>query len=563
MPRRLVGLVLLALTTTIGSYAGPSPAAEVSMSPTSAITGPSASATSIAKKPSRKVGRPNVVMMIVDDMRADDLQYMPSTRRLLGDGGVTFANSFAPYPLCCPARASIFTGQYTHNHGVYTTHAPYAFPALKDQSTLATWLQDGGYSTVFLGKYMNGYGYLPRPGRSTGNSLRYVPPGWTDWRASIEGGLPKGHPDHGSTYLYFNTTLSDNGRGFSNYKGQYQSDVYGTLSRRIILDRAASKKPFFLYASYAAPHNGGPREPDDLKYVTDDQGNTVKLGSPARPDWVKGRFDDVITAAPGADWSDPDPSDKPEHLRTRTAPNAAELEAMLRVTRQRAESLYVVDKQVKRTVQALADSGELDNTLVIFTSDNGYFLGEQGIRAGKILPHDPSLRTPLLMRGPGIPAGEVREDPFLSIDFAPTIAAAARVTPRLPVDGVSMLDVARRGDTGWHRAVLTETGPRSVVRDTDEAGRALAVDDPGPRDLRWMIGIRTSRYLYVDLASKEEELYDMATDPEQYHNVVTDPAYADVLSLLREQLARLRACDAADCRAPLPEHLATGPRSAG
>lgn len=562
MRRRLVGLVLLALTTSIGSYAGPSPAAEVSMSATSAA-GTSASAASVAKKPSRKQGRPNVVMMIVDDMRADDLQYMPRTRKLLGDGGVTFANSFAPYPLCCPARASIFTGQYTHNHCVYSTSAPYAFPALKDQSTLATWLQDGGYSTVFLGKYMNGYGYLPRPGRTTGNSLSYVPPGWSDWRAAIEGGLPKGHPDYGSTYFYFNTTLSDNGRGFSNYKGQYQSDVFGTLSRRIILDRAASKKPFFLYASYAAPHNGGPQESDDVKYVTDDQGNSVKFGSPARPDWVKGMFDDVITAAPGADWVDPDPSDKPEHLRNRPAPNTAELEAMLRVTRQRAESLYVVDKAVKRTVQALADSGELDNTLVIFTSDNGYFLGEQGIRVGKILPHDPSLRTPLLMRGPGIPAGEVREDPFLSIDFAPTIAAAARVTPRLPVDGMSMLDVARGGDTGWSRAVLTETGPKSVVRDTDEAGRALAVDDPGPRDLRFMIGIRTSRYLYVDLASKEEELYDMATDPEQYHNLVADPAYADVLSLLREQLARMRACDAADCRTPLPEQLATGPRSAG
>ncbi len=561
MPRRLAVLALLALTTTIGSYVGPSPAAEVSVATTSttSATTTSAPAASTTRKPARKPGRPNVVMMIVDDMRADDLQYMPNTRRLLGSNGVTFTNSFAPYPLCCPARASIFTGQYTHNHGVYSVAAPYAFPALKDQSTLATWLQGGGYSTVFLGKYMNGYGYLPKPGRTTGNSLRYVPPGWTDWRASIEGGLPKSHPDHGSTYLYYNTTLSDNGRGFSNYKGQYQSEVFGSLSRRIILERAASKKPFFFYASYAAPHNGGPQERDDVKYVTDDQGNTVKFGTPARPDWVKGKFDDVITAAPGADWLDPDPSDKPEHLRNLIAPNAVELEAMLRLTRQRAESLYVVDKQVKRTVKALADSGELENTLVIFTSDNGYFLGEQRIRAGKVLPHDPSLRTPLLMRGPGIPAGEVREDPFLSIDFAPTIAAAARVTPGLPVDGVSMLGVARRGDAGWHRPVLTETGPKSVIRDTDEAGKPLDVDDPGPRDLRWLIGIRTSRYLYVDAASKEEVLYDMATDPDQYHNLVADPAYADVLSLLREQLARLRACDAAACRTPLPEQLATGP----
>lgn len=507
----------------------------------------------------QRQSKPNVVMIIVDDMRADDLRFMPRTRRLLGGQGATFANSFSPYPLCCPARASIFLGQYTHNHRVFTVAAPYAFPALKDQSTLATWLQAAGYSTVLLGKYMNGYGDLPKPGATKGKSLHYVPPGWTDWRASIEGGIPPSHSAFGNTYAYDDTTLSHQGEGFDNYQGRYQSTVYGDLSTDIIQARAASDKPFFLYASYTAPHSGGPPEPDDPRNVRDRNGNPVQILTPARADHVKGMFDDVITAAPGAYWRDPDISDKPRYLRRRLLTNRAERVALRELTRQRAEALYLVDRQVKRTIDALAASRELDETLVIFTSDNGYFLGEQGIRQGKTLPHDPSLRTPLLMRGPGIPAGEVRYDPFLSIDFAPTIADVAGATPGVPVDGVSMLDVARHGDIGWRRAVLTELGPKGLVRNTDESGLPLDVDDPGERDLRWAIGIRTDRYLYVDLATKEEELYDMATDPDQYHNLAGKSAHAELLALMREQLTRMRACDASECQASLPQQLTTAP----
>ncbi|MGH3362720.1 MAG: sulfatase-like hydrolase/transferase, partial [Nocardioides sp.] len=194
---------------------------------------------------------PNVVMIVVDDMRADELRWMPRARRLIGGQGVRFVNSFAPYPLCCPARASYFTGQYTHNHRVFDVKEPYAFPALDDRSTLATWLREAGYRTNLVGKYMNGYGRLPERGTDTGDSLDYVPPGWSNWRASLENGaLPRSHPDYGHGYLYFNTTLSRNGHGFRNYRGQYQSEVYGDISTRIIRRQAAFEAPFFLYASY-------------------------------------------------------------------------------------------------------------------------------------------------------------------------------------------------------------------------------------------------------------------------------------------------------------------------
>jgi arylsulfatase A-like enzyme len=163
------------------------------------------------------------------------------------------------------------------------------------------------------------------------------------------------------------------------------------------------------------------------------------------------------------------------------------------------------------------------------------------------------------MRGPGIPPGEVRYDPFLSIDFAPTITELTGVRAGVPMDGTSMLGVARYGDRGWSRAVLTETGRRGIVRNTDEAGAPLPTDDPGAADIRYAIGVRSDRYLYTHLANGDEELYDMAVDPDQYDNLIGRPAYARVRTLMREQLVKIRACDAAQCRVLLPPALRSAP----
>jgi arylsulfatase A-like enzyme len=210
-------------------------------------------------------------------------------------------------------------------------------------------------------------------------------------------------------------------------------------------------------------------------------------------------------------------------------------------------------------IDTLESNGVLDHTLVVFTSDNGFFLGEQRRRQGKILPYEPSIRVPLLMRGPGIPKGLTRSDPFTSIDYAPTLATAAGVSIPQSVDGTSLLGVARNGDTGWTRAILTETGPvgNLPTRDTDIAGNPL---QPGEAaDPRAIIGIRTSRYLYTDWATGEEELYDLRTDPQEYDNLVDDPGHADTLNELRQVLHTMRACQGGACRAPLPADLVQGP----
>ncbi|WP_183099748.1 sulfatase family protein [Nocardioides pelophilus] len=537
--RRVVGLVagLLAMVVAFGQ--APPSVGERAAEPSASAAAP---------------GRPNVLFIMVDDMRDDDLRFMPQVRALIRDQGVRFRNSFSPYPLCCPARASVLSGRYTHNHGVYTVYEDYGFHAFDDRRTLATMLQDAGYANVYLGKYLNRYGFDPPPRAQQGNSLRYVPPGWDMWRASLDGGFAPGSPNAGSTYAYYDTTLSFNGKTFETLAGRYQTVAYGEIAGNIVRNRAPSPQPFLLYLSFTAPHSGGPKEDDDPRPTRLSNGELYDWKTPARPPSVWGSLDSVVLEAPGASWRDPDFSDKPGYLRVLPPLRPSDHRALLEVTRQRAEALKVVDQQVGNLMRTLADTGELDQTLVIFTSDNGYFLGEQRMRLGKVFPHEVSLRVPLLMRGPGIPAGETRTDPFTSVDFLPTIAAATGTTPDHRVDGVSMWRVARRGDVGWTRGILTETGALGhPPRNTNEAGEPLS--SGGRRDIRFLLGIRTHRYLFVDVAHQRDELYDLRRDPREYRNLIDVPRYAAVRRSLRRALADIRACRGRACSTALPPRL--------
>ncbi len=495
--------------------------------------------------------RPNIVLIMADDMRDDDLRFMPHTQRLIGDEGVRFMNTFSPLPLCCPARASFSTGQYSHNHEVWSHHEPYGFRVFEDEQALPVWLNDVGYNTVFLGKYLNGYGWQTLKNGSS--SVHYIPPGWTDWRASVDAGIEPG-PFNGGTYRYFDTTLNVNGVLEPNAQ-RYNTRVYGEHTRQIVDGYSRSPKPFFLWASYLAPHVGRPHEPDDPPAVTGDDGRVTTQTTPARPPNVRGMFDETILSAPGAA-GETDVGDKPFFIREMPSLNAAERRSLLNKTRQRAESLAVLDEQVRRTIKALEATGELDDTIVAFTSDNGNFLGEHRMRSGKILPYEPAIRVPLLVRGPGIPRGEVRRDPFTMIDFAPTFLAAAGARPQESTDGVSLLDVARDGDRGWTRGILTETGPRHVS--SDVPGSESFLDRPnGPSPTRFSQGVRTPRYLYVEHASREQELYDLRTDPEQNTNLVDRPAQRRVVRALARVLDRLRDCEGEQCTVPLPATLQT------
>ncbi|MCW2867218.1 MAG: hypothetical protein JWR20_1406, partial [Marmoricola sp.] len=486
--------------------------------------------------------RPNVLVVETDDMRVDDLRWMPSVRRLIQDRGLTFENSFAPYPLCCPSRSSFMTGEYTHNHHVYTHLDPYGFSAFRDRHTIATVLQGVGYRTALVGKYLNGYGeqFL----RSGQPSLHYVPPGWDQWYAGSDHLWDYGSPNHGGgTYSYFDLVQNVNG-AIRSYPGRYSTDVTAEQTRSVIGGFARQDRPWFVWWTPTAPHHGLPVEPDDPAPTRRRDGEFTEWDTPGRPAWVKGRFDRQITHGSGTPLThsaEADVRDKPSWVRHLPELTAAEKHAETVVTRQRAEALYALDVQVRRTIQRLRALGQLDRTVVMFTSDNGYYLGEHRKRTGKVTLHEPSLRVPLLVVGPGVPHGR-RYDPVTTVDLAPTIAAYAGTTMS-GADGTSVLPVIRGGDRGWDRAVVTEGMMGfGAYADSHQLGRT-------PLDTR---GLRLGRWKLTRYSTGETELYDLLHDPLELHSLHRDPAHAATLRAMLRLYDRYHACRGDGCRAVLP-----------
>lgn len=499
--------------------------------------------------------RPNLVMVLADDMRADDLRWMPHVRTLLEGQGLDFRNAFATYPLCAPARASLVTGEYSHNHHVLSHVEPYGFGALDDRRTIATSLNSAGYNTLFLGKYLNGYG--SQESRVTGDSsFRYVPPGWTDWRASVDRPPHSGFAS-GGTYDYYDLLVNRNGTIDHSHRGQYQTLAQGAMASRMVRRYHRSPKPFFLYWAPIAPHFGAPTEVDDPSGVTwPDSGKAESFKTPARPPEVRGAFDSEILRGSGMP-ADGGPAegnvqDKPRPISGLPELSAQERLAVRTVSRQRAEALLVLDGQVQGLVRTLKATGEYDHTVFAFTSDNGYFLGEHRIRQGKIKAHEPSLRVPFLIAGPGLPHG-VRYDPITTEDVAATLLDLAGARPPQPADGQSVVPSFRH-DRGWRGAVLTEGLETSrVFRD------ATAHPAPGFDDARTTIGIRTPRWKYVRYNDGDGELYDLDADANELHNHYGDPRYADVSAQLQRVWLQLKDCAGAACSAPMPKDLQRGP----
>jgi arylsulfatase A-like enzyme len=482
---------------------------------------------------------PNILVVTTDDMRWDELRYVPNVRRYVSSRGLLFKNSFAPNPLCCPSRASFLVGRYSHNHRVYTHEPPYGFGAFDDHVTLGTALSKAGYRTALVGKYLNGYG--AQPSKVTGApSATYVPAGWTDWKVSIEKHWPAGSPFRGGTYDYRAFTQNVNGHLVAN-RGRYSSEVVGEQVRGLIGKYAATGHPWFIWATPVAPHFGGPAEADDPPDFRTSTGTLSQFATPARPGWVKGRFDDVIERAPGVRAggrpSERDMSDKPGFMLKQPDLVDVERRALLEVERQRAEALFAWDRQFGRIVRTLRSTGQFENTVIVFTSDNGYFLGEHRQRFGKIKPHEPSLRVPLVIAGPGIPHG-IRQTPVTTIDVTATILDLASAS--LPkVDGMSKV-AAFTADQPWTVPVVTE-GAQHLAHKVGGFPGALTE-----------MGLRTGRYAYFRYSTGDAELYDLAKDPLQLRSVYRDPAYAPVRRDLTKLWRQYRLCAGAGCRAPLP-----------
>lgn len=501
-------------------------------------------------KKRRQSGRPNIVMVMADDMRVDDLRFAP-TIRALASQGVSFRNSFSPYPLCCPARASFLSGQYAHNHKVFSHVEPFGFGAFDDSHTLAGALRGAGYRTAFVGKYLNGYG-TQRSRVNTSKKWQWVPPGWTDWYGALEDS--PGSPAVGSTYNYFQTPYNINGRVDNSHGGEYQTHTLGKFARDLTTKYAKKSDPFFLYLSSVAPHHGGPREPDDPASVRRSDGVLQDFPTPARPGSVKGKFNKSVTRAPGVlpnGTTETDMADKQPTMRNNPELSTAEALRVRDMTRQRGEAIWVLDQQVEALVKSLKASGEWSNTVFMFTSDNGYFLGEHRLRSGKIRAYEPSLRVPLIMTGPGIGRGD-RFDPIMTPDITATIldiaGATAGLTKFRAADGHSMRAVAAGAERGWVTPVLTEGLIGNPLRSPKN-------QSAGFNDVRDTIGVRTSRYLFLRDATGWTELYDLNRDPNQLTSVAGDPAYAAVQDQLRAVWDRLKDCAGPGCQVPLPAAL--------
>ena len=444
--------------------------------------------------------RPNVVVIMTDDQTAASLRVMANVRRLLAERGTTFTRSFTVYPQCCPSRASVLTGQYAHNHGVLGNSPPAGgYVKLDHSNTLPVWLEDAGYHTAHIGKYLNGYG--------AGDPLE-IPPGWSEWRGSVDP----------STYRYTGYTLNEEGT-LSTYAG-YQTDVYAAKAVNVIERRAPLARPFFLSVAFLAPHSGAPADPDD-------PGAGIVTPSPAP------RHRDAFSSEPlptPPSFNEADVSDKPAGISGRVLLPPARIAAIRENYQQELESLLAVDQAVARIIGALRESGELANTFVIFTSDNGFFHGEHRIAQGKNLPYEPAIRVPLVVRGPGVPAGRRLTKRVANIDLAPTIVDAADARAGRVLDGRSLLPFLANPSRPLNRDLLIERGPG---------------EDP-------YAAIRTARYLYVEYQSGAKELYDLDRDPYELESRHADPAYGDVRRDLAERLAHLRSCRGAACRTRAP-----------
>ncbi|MBI4093358.1 sulfatase-like hydrolase/transferase, partial [Candidatus Kaiserbacteria bacterium] len=453
-------------------------------------------------------GRPNIVVIMTDDQ--DDtgsLSVMTKTKSLLQDQGTTFQNSFVDFPVCCPARASFMTGQAAHNHGVLgnvpETDGGYQKFQPIEANTLQVWLRQAGYTTALIGKYLNGYG-------AGSVSPTYVPPGWDVW---------KGLPDSLGTYQYYGYSLNENGTltSYGITAADYQTDVLAQKAANFIAGRSGSSEPFFLWMTPLAPHIAS---------------KSYSSHSPEPALRHLGMFGGVPLPQTQS-FNEADMSDKPAFMREHSLLDASALTQATNLFRDRRESLLSVDDMVEKIVQALQAAGKLDNTIIVYTSDNGYFQGEHRRSNNKYLVYEESIRVPLVIRGPGVPKNQTRSQMVNTLDVVASIIELAKASAGKALDGRSLTPLFQNPAAPWRSAILVQGADQSGLDPKIFSGRYQAV--------------RTPQYVYVEHTTNEQELYDLTKDPYELSSEHNNSAYVTVKNTLTQILSTLRTCSGASC----------------
>lgn len=475
---------------------------------------------------SAAAGAPNIVLVLTDDqdVQLGSLSYMPRVKELLADKGTSFSSFFVPLSLCCPSRTVILRGQYPHNSQILTNNLPLGgfekvYADSLESSTVATVLHGAGYRTVLLGKYLNGYPDGARP--------TYVPPGWDEWYS----------PAAGNPYSEFNYTLNENGAlvKHGSTAVDYLTDVIAGKATDFIR-RSAPGEPLFIYFATYAPHSPYTPAPRHA-----------------------GLFPDVKAPRPPS-FNEPDVTGKPAYIAAKPLLTKAQIDSIDVDYRMRLQALQAVDEAVAALISALESTGRLENTYVFFTSDNGYHMGEHRLQPGKYTPYETDLHVPLIVRGPGVPAGVVRDEIAANVDLAETFAELAGVAPLSFSDGRSLTRLLQAGPApSWRQGFLLEefdTGkfvltsaaesidPMSAlgVREPPDAGDLALAAVPIPS----YFGFQAPGYKYVEYQTGEKELY-VASDPYELRNVAAGVGPL-IAASLASYVRTLDTCKTDTCR---------------
>ncbi len=465
--------------------------------------------------------RHNVILIVSDDETLAEMDRLGRASELVGGvHGTTFPNFIISTSLCCPSRATMLTGQYGRNSGVIANVPPHGgYTRLRAETALPVWLQEAGYYTGHIGKYLNGYGRIWEDLGTTGLE---IPPGWDDWQGTADPWA----------YRYTEFMLNDNGVPVPYFAGEYQTDVLAERAKAFIRERAQAPGPFFLEIMPVGPHTEF-QAPWQWRNQNDAQSNLDlnSVGHPQAPERHRSAFLDEPLPRPPS-FNEEDVSDKPSHIRA--LPRLSEdpddpvgIPEITELYRARLRALLAVYDLVEGVIETLDSTGQLGNTNIIFTSDNGFYLGEHRLPKNKKDFYEPSIHLRLFARGPDFPAGVVRPELIGNVDIAATIADIAGATPMVSQDGQSILDVVRNPGYQQDRAIIVEQ--RGPVAE----------------------GVRTNRYTYVEYANGERELYNLQDDPHQiesrcYQNSdgenVCDARYAQIQNTLSTLLDGLRDC---------------------
>jgi N-acetylglucosamine-6-sulfatase len=513
--------------------------------------------------------RPSFIVIQTDDQTLDGLyaaykspeggviRAMPNTLDLIAKRGMTFNRYYVSYPLCCPSRVSLLTGRYAHNHGVKGNIQPdggYTGFAQRAAFThnLAVWLQNSGYRTIHVGKFLNGYGDTPYDNGKT------VPPGWSAWHTVLNadtdhyyygytennnGTIEGPYGDSGSWETREYGARDDIGCPFAPTNGlpcYYETDHF-TQQATEEISQTPPGQPFYLQLDYTAPH-GDFRRPAGPE------------PAPRNYDWFKGAR---LPHDRQEGFDEGNVTDKPRFIREAEHLTLNDKHTYRVYWQKQLESLRSVDDGVKEIIDTLGGLSRLRNTYILFTSDNGFFFGEHRLLGGKFLAYEPATHLPFLIRGPGIRPGSSTGELTANIDIAPTILELAGATADKSIDGRSMVPFLHDPDLRTRRPLLfesfvetsdveqqggAETQPGyepaadsggALARPSSSEGGASASLLAPPKDYE---GIRLGPYKYIAWPSGEKELYNINKDPNELNNLVKIPNYFPVRNYLHTLL---------------------------